>query len=140
MNVRMMFGDVWRSLWQRPVTQTFPYTPSVPPKRLRGALHWDPTDCTGCALCVKDCPADALELTTIDRKEKRFVLGYHVDRCTFCEQCVVSCRFNCLSLTDSEWVLAGTDRKQFEVWYGNEDDLHQRLAGSAGSAAEDAAT
>ena len=96
--------------------------------RLRGRLHWDPEGCTGCALCVKDCPADAIELITLDRKAKRFVMRYSADRCTFCGQCVENCRFDCISMSSEEYSLAALTHDGFTVYYGNDADVEQVLA------------
>jgi formate hydrogenlyase subunit 6/NADH:ubiquinone oxidoreductase subunit I len=74
-------------------------------------------------LCVKDCPAQALELITLDKKAKRFVMRYHVDRCTFCAQCVESCRFNCIGLKNDQWELASNDRGDFTIMYGRPEDV-----------------
>ena len=118
-----MFSDVLRSLLRRPFTERYPSEQRKMPERARGMLHWNPEKCTGCALCVKDCPADAIEIITLDKKSGRRVLRYHVDRCTFCGQCVGSCRFDCLRLANDEWTLASATREPFTVLYGSEDDI-----------------
>lgn len=105
----------------------------------RGKLNWDPENCTGCGLCGKDCPADAIELIVLDRKEKRFVMRYHVDRCTFCGQCVHSCRFNCLELSPTEWELAATTKESFTQLLGQEKEIAEFLEDSAEPDAEPAA-
>lgn len=118
-----MIRDTLKSLIQHPVTQQYPAERIPAPDTLRGMLHYTPEGCTGCQLCVKDCPAQAIELMTIDRAAKRFVMTYHTDRCTFCGQCVVNCRFDCLSLASDEWELASDDRSTFTVHYGRDADL-----------------
>lgn len=130
MKVRTMLSDVLRSLFRRPVTEKYPFERSPAPARLRGQLHWNPEKCTGCCLCVKECPADALELITLDKKEKRFVLRYHVDRCTFCAQCVQNCRFGCLDMSNEEWELAAGSKEPFTIYYGSEENIVDALAGS----------
>ncbi|MCZ7668941.1 MAG: 4Fe-4S binding protein [Chloroflexi bacterium] len=133
MKIGTMLGDVWRALWQKPVTQKYPFERIEAPKRLRGKLVWDPEKCTGCNLCSKDCPADAIEMITIDKKAKRFVMRYHLDRCTYCAQCVASCRFNCINMSDEQWELAATSKTPFEVNYGRDEDLAEALAKFAGA-------
>jgi formate hydrogenlyase subunit 6/NADH:ubiquinone oxidoreductase subunit I len=128
MSIAAMFGDVVRSLFSRPVTELYPFVKKPAPETLRGKLYWEPNKCTGCQLCVKDCPADALELIVLDRVNKRFVMKYHLDRCTFCSQCVQSCRFGCLDLSNTEWELAALRKEPFTMYYGKEEDIKAHLA------------
>lgn len=131
MKIVTMLKDVLRSLWQRPFTEEYPFERQPTPDRLRGQLHFDPAACTGCCLCVKECPADALELITLDKKAKQFVLRYDIARCTFCAQCVKNCRFGCLDMSSDEWELAASDPAEFTVYYGDEADVATLLGGSA---------
>ena len=126
-----MLGDVLRSLLRRPATRRYPRERAAPPERLRGALRFDPARCTGCAMCVRDCPADAIELITIDKAARRFVLLYHLDRCTFCAQCARTCSFGCLSLSSERWELAAPSREQLAVYYGDDADVKSVLAAAA---------
>lgn len=123
MKLTGMWRDAWHGLVRRPATQRYPFERLPAPERLRSKLFWDLTNCTGCGLCAKDCPANAIEIIALDRKARRFVFHYHVDRCTFCGQCVVSCRQNCLTMSTGEWELAELDRRKFQVLYGKEDDV-----------------
>jgi formate hydrogenlyase subunit 6/NADH:ubiquinone oxidoreductase subunit I len=126
-----MFGDVFKSLFKKPATEKYPFTESATPKHFRGKLIWDPAKCTGCQLCVKDCPSNAIEIITIDKVNKKFVMRYHMDRCTFCSQCVLNCRFNCINMSEDEWELASVKREPFEVFYGREEDVKELLARAA---------
>ncbi len=123
MKVSTLFGNMLHSLFIRPATRSYPQVRTTVPERLRGRLVWRPVGCTGCSLCVKDCPADAIQLIDIDRANKQFKMRYHVDRCTFCGQCVQSCRFNCLELAHDQWELATVQRNAFVIEYGEEGAL-----------------
>jgi formate hydrogenlyase subunit 6/NADH:ubiquinone oxidoreductase subunit I len=123
MNISML-TDLLSSAFHRPITERYPVERRPTPARFRGLLHWNPDACTGCGLCVKDCPAEAIELVTIDKASKRFVLRCHVDRCTFCGQCAYSCRFNCIELSTEEWELADLDRRDFTIEYGKSEDIN----------------
>ena len=80
MTIGSMFGDVFKSLFKKPVTEKYPFAESVTPEHFRGKLEWDPEKCTGCQLCVKDCPSNAIEIITIDKVNKKFVMRYHMER------------------------------------------------------------
>jgi formate hydrogenlyase subunit 6/NADH:ubiquinone oxidoreductase subunit I len=127
-SVGTMLRDVLRSLFKQPATEHYPFEKRPAPEHLRGALQFDPSKCSGCGVCVKDCPARAIELITLDKASKRFVLRYHVDRCTYCAQCVQSCRFKCLAMSDEQWELASLKKEPFTVYYGNHDDVNAVLA------------
>ncbi len=134
-----MIGDIVGSLFKKNSTQLYPFERKPTPTRLRGKLVWDPSKCTGCQLCVKDCPSNALELIVLDKISKRFVLKYHIDRCTFCAQCVQTCRFKCLEMSSEQWELASTKKEPFEVYYGNDVDIETLLANAAAPCAVPAA-
>lgn len=136
MKLTTMFRDLFKSLFSKPATKPFPNPHPDEPERLRGRLHWNPANCTGCQLCVKDCPSDALKLFIVDKAKKQFVLSYDAGRCTFCAQCVENCRFNCLSLSNREWAISDTSKEPFKVLYGEEENVQQWLAGSSPSDAD----
>jgi formate hydrogenlyase subunit 6/NADH:ubiquinone oxidoreductase subunit I len=118
-----MLGDITRSLFRKPFTEKYPFEKHAAPDRLRGQLTYHPEKCTGCGLCNKDCPSDAIELITIDKKARRFVLRYDMARCTFCAQCVQNCRFECLGMSHDQWELAALTREPFTVYYGKDEDV-----------------
>ncbi len=127
MKIGSMFGDILRSFFEKPVTLRYPLERSHSPERLRGALIWNPEKCTGCGLCAKDCPSDALEVIILDRKAKKFVLRYNVDRCTFCAQCVQNCRFDCIQLSNDRWELAALSKERFLVYQGSQENIDEYL-------------
>ncbi|MBI5958043.1 MAG: 4Fe-4S binding protein [Chloroflexi bacterium] len=119
----MMWKDALESLVKSPATQRYPFVRLSAPDQLRSKLHWNLENCTGCGLCAKDCPADAIKIIVLDKKAKRFVFRYQVDHCTFCSQCVVSCRQDCLSMANNEWELAALNKDKFTVYYGHASDV-----------------
>lgn len=139
MKLGAMFSDIFHGLFTRPVTERYPFLRQPAPVQLRGNLLYDPSKCVGCQLCVKDCPSDAIELITLDKAAKRFVLRYHVDRCTFCAQCVKNCRFDCLEMSSEQWELAALDKEPFSVYYGSETDIQTVMAKTSARHLETAA-
>lgn len=136
MGIGALLGDVVKSLFQKPATENYPYIRYASPERLRGHLIYDPEKCTGCKLCIKDCPSDAIELITIDKAAKHFVMRYHADRCVFCAQCVENCRFKCLSMSNLEWELASTNKAAFIYDFGRDEDIEQLFKIAARSETE----
>jgi formate hydrogenlyase subunit 6/NADH:ubiquinone oxidoreductase subunit I len=132
MNIALMLRDVLTSLVHRPVTERYPFERRPVPSRLRGKVLWNAAKCIGCGLCVRDCPAEALELHVLDKKAKRFVMRYRVDRCLFCAQCTNTCPRGALSLSNQEWELAALSKEPFDVYYGEDADVKAVLAGATG--------
>jgi formate hydrogenlyase subunit 6/NADH:ubiquinone oxidoreductase subunit I len=129
-----MFKDVVRSLFASPSTRLYPVERVAPPERYRGTLVYSPSLCTGCSLCVKDCPADAIEVVILDRAAKKYVMNYRMDRCIYCGQCVVNCKTKSLTMPNLEWEHAALSQN-FLVRYGREQDIAKYLENLAQSAA-----
>ena len=127
MRIGAMLGDISRSLFKRPVTERYPFERRPTPERLRGRVTFDPARCTGCKICVRDCPARAVELLVVDKATKRFVMRFHTDRCTYCAQCVVSCNFDALGMSHEQWELAALSREPFALLLGRPEDVEALL-------------
>lgn len=136
MTIGSMFGDIFKSLFKKPITEQYPFVKQETPENLRGKLVWAPEKCSGCQLCIKDCPSNAIELLVVDKVNKKFVMRYNIDRCTFCAQCVQSCRFSCIEMSDEMWELASIKKEPFEVYYGKEEDIQFLLENAAKGEAE----
>lgn len=102
-----LLPQLWRTLIARRVTVHFPFAPLELPSYFRGRVTVDPGLCEGCGLCVRDCPAFALELER-ESREKFRLIHYH-DRCAYCGQCEDSCRFGAIVLVN-EFVQASPRR------------------------------
>ncbi len=61
--------------------------PPVPvPEDFRGKLAYDPERCIGCKMCIRVCPANAMEFIPETKK-----IRHYVARCMFCALCVDVC-------------------------------------------------
>ena len=129
MRIGSMLSDIMRSLVRRPFTERYPFVVKPAPERTRGRLEWDSAKCTGCMLCVKDCPADAIQVTVVDRAAKKFIFKYRTDRCVYCGQCVVSCKPGALSMPSDHWHLASASKEPFLVTAGQHDASAVRQQG-----------
>jgi formate hydrogenlyase subunit 6/NADH:ubiquinone oxidoreductase subunit I len=130
MKLGVMFRDAAESLFRKPNTRLYPFERTEAPEKYRGRLIWNQSTCTGCGLCVMDCPALAIEMNALDKKAKRFVFTYHAERCTFCAQCVYSCRQGSLSLSSTDWEMAALSQEPFTTYSGAEADVALVRSGS----------
>ena len=73
----------------RSETVKFPYAELELPEGYRGAIQLDEDKCTGCGLCVRDCPALGLEF--VKESKSAYKLIYYPNRCAYCGQCEQAC-------------------------------------------------
>ncbi len=105
-----LLPELVRTLFARRATVRFPSEPPVLAEAYRGKVVVRAELCVGCGLCVRDCPAFALELEREGRH--RFRLVHFEDRCAYCGQCVDSCRQDAIALV-SEFPRASPCRTAF---------------------------
>ncbi len=137
MRIGAMLGDTSRSLFERPVTELYPFARRPTPERLRGQLTFEPSKCTGCKICVRDCPAAAIEIVVVDKAAKRFVMGFQTGRCAYCGQCVVSCNFDAIGMSHDLWELAALSRTAFALTFGRQEDINAMRDQAAARSAAD---
>jgi len=84
--------------------------PPIPvPPGFRGKVAFYKDKCTGCKLCVRICPTQAIEFLPEEKKVKVFI-----SRCYFCSQCVEICPVDALAMTD-EFLLSSFDKYADEL-------------------------
>ena len=93
-------------------TVDYPFGPADIPPGFRGRVVINAENCTGCSLCVRDCPANALELTRENKKVYQLV--YYPDRCAYCGQCELSCNFDAIHMV-SNYIGATQNRDSLKV-------------------------
>ena len=121
-----MIPELLRQLFRTPATNPFPATylpPSVTeflkmvgegkatlnppvaiPPNFRGKIAYERDCCTGCTLCAKVCPSNAIEILPETKRMRIWVT-----QCIFCSQCNDICPKGGLSMS-GEFLLADEDR------------------------------
>ena len=78
--------------------------PVCAPEGFKGKITYEAADCTGCSLCARVCPANAIEVY----KEEKCIVIY-AGHCIQCAQCTEVCGKSSLSMSE-EFLTATTDR------------------------------
>lgn len=97
------------NLFSKPATRLFPFEESKVAEKTRGKVKFTQSLCIGCKLCMKDCPAAAIEIVKV--ADKKFKMVYHIDKCIYCAQCVYTCPKKALEMTEN-YALADGARGQ----------------------------
>ena len=93
-------GYAIKHIFKKPATVKYPFGELIIDKNYRGKICYDPTNCIGCNLCSRDCPAAAIEIVNVGTKEEKvFECHMNLAHCIFCAQCVDSCRKGCLKIS-----------------------------------------
>jgi len=101
-----LFFAILDAVTNRPDTVAYPFGELNLPETFRGAIVIEAEKCTGCGLCVRDCPTGALVLEKESRDE--FKLIHYPARCAYCSQCENSCRRG--AIRHSNALVGATDR------------------------------
>jgi formate hydrogenlyase subunit 6/NADH:ubiquinone oxidoreductase subunit I len=104
--------EVFRHVLGKPATKDYPFNKEAMPKGFRGRLLFHMEKCIGCKMCVRDCPAGALDIVKIG--EKLFECRLDLGKCIYCAQCVDSCLKKAIEYT-GQFELAQTDREKLKM-------------------------
>lgn len=114
-----MERELLKSARSKQATVLYPFTKEGlnVPEGLRGKwVYKHPDLCTGCKICERVCPAEAIEMIECRPEDVQTKTGFrpicHFDRCILCGQCVESCPRNVLELSD-----------EFEMAYLSREDM-----------------
>jgi formate hydrogenlyase subunit 6/NADH:ubiquinone oxidoreductase subunit I len=91
MKLAVFLPELLRHLFKKPATVDYPFKKLAVPANFRGTPYLNPEMCIVCRACERDCPAEAIEISSVNEAEKRFKMIIHNDRCIHCAQCVDSC-------------------------------------------------
>jgi formate hydrogenlyase subunit 6/NADH:ubiquinone oxidoreductase subunit I len=109
-----MFKTLLSSVFRKPATENYPAVKAVMAEDFRGQIRFLASNCIGCKICMRDCPADAIEIRKVG--EKRFEAVFDLGRCLYCAQCVDSCPKSALE-TSNRFELAQLDSKKLTVLF-----------------------
>ena len=109
-----MLRQVLESIFLKAATTKYPRVKKEMPDKFRGRIAFDPAKCIGCGMCMRDCPAGAINIKKVG--ENKFEAEIDLGRCIYCAQCVDSCPKKALEST-REYELASLDRDKLKVVY-----------------------
>jgi formate hydrogenlyase subunit 6/NADH:ubiquinone oxidoreductase subunit I len=110
---RMIF-QVLASLFKKPATIKYPYEKFVMPKNFRGQPKFDSAKCTGCRLCIRDCPSHAITIKKVG--EKKYEATLDLGKCIYCGQCADTCPRKVIELS-TDFELAQMDKQTLTVTF-----------------------
>ncbi len=114
MRLAAFLPELLRHLFKKPATVDYPFQKLEVPKDFRGSPFLRTELCIVCRACERDCPAEAIDITSVNEAEKKFKLAIHNDRCIHCAQCVDSCPTDAMQM-DQLFEIAAFDRHDLKM-------------------------
>lgn len=109
-----MLRKVLSSIFIKPATTAYPRKKFEMPDKFRGKIVFHPDLCIGCRICMRDCPAGAINIMKVG--EKTFEAEIDLSKCIYCAQCVDSCPKKALEISGA-FELASLDKSRLKIRY-----------------------
>jgi formate hydrogenlyase subunit 6/NADH:ubiquinone oxidoreductase subunit I len=109
-----MILSVLGSLFKKPATIRYPYEKFRMPDHFRGQPIFASEKCTGCRLCIRDCPSQAITITKVG--DKKFEASIDLGKCVYCAQCEETCPRKVIDIT-TEFELTQLERGKLKVTF-----------------------
>ena len=121
-----LIPELLGTIRKKPVTRQYPFVKAVVPEGFRGTPRFDPALCKGCQVCVRDCTAEAIEITQKppdpnapplpegQKPPRVFFMTLYLDRCVHCARCAEACPTKSIKLY-TEFELANFTRDALKL-------------------------
>ena len=127
-----MLPEVLRHIFRKPATSAYPFEPARPMPEFRGRIDFDSAKCIGCQICVRVCPAKALDIVLSAEQppappppaegqpaipaKKKYDCVMRLSHCVYCWQCAESCPKKAL-ITTQDFELASVNKADLTKHY-----------------------
>lgn len=126
-----VFSEVITHLFKKPATCGYPFEKAHIYPNFRGRIDFESAKCIGCQMCVRVCPAKAIEIPLSKEQppapapvegqpaapaKKKFDCIMKLDHCVFCAQCVETCPKKALIMTQ-DFELSSVDKAKLRRHY-----------------------
>jgi len=92
-------GEVVKKVFTKPYTIHYPFESIEAAEGYRGRIRWNAKKCTGCGLCARVCPANAIEMVPDERFRTKKAPRFIHYKCIFCGLCRIYCPTKAIELT-----------------------------------------
>ncbi len=122
-----LLPEALRQIQKKPATVKYPFEKAKIYSGFRGKIVFESAKCIGCKMCMRVCPAKAIEIvqageeikTLEDGKQitiKKYECIMNLDRCIYCAQCVEACPKKALAFTN-DFELAQIEKSKLKLRY-----------------------